>query len=90
MVLHNLKIAKEQATPKYLVNEPSNSCIAPIKHLPRHIHKFATILIFFWTPFWVKGAFPPCPEKGVWTNWIGSNKSDDGTKYVGEWKADEV
>ena len=32
---------------------------------------------------------PPCPEKGVWTECFGTYKSDDGTKYVGEWKADQ-
>ena len=31
---------------------------------------------------------PPCPEKGVWTDCFGTFKSDDGTKYVGEWKED--
>ena len=30
----------------------------------------------------------PCPEKGVWTDCFGTFKSDDGTKYVGEWKED--
>ena len=30
----------------------------------------------------------PCPEKGVWTDCFATFKSDDGTKYVGEWKED--
>ena len=30
-----------------------------------------------------------CPEKGVWTNFFGTFKSDDGTKYVGDWKDDQ-
>ena len=34
-------------------------------------------------------SLPPCPEKGVWNNCFGTYKSDDGTKYVGEWKADQ-
>jgi len=32
---------------------------------------------------------PPCPEKGVWTDCFGTYKSDDGTKYIGEWKDDQ-
>ena len=34
-------------------------------------------------------SLPPCPENGVWNNCFGTYKSDDGTKYVGEWKADQ-
>ena len=34
-------------------------------------------------------ALPPCPESGVWNNCFGTYKSDDGTKYVGEWKDDQ-
>jgi len=32
---------------------------------------------------------PPCPEKGVWNNCFGTYKSDEGSKYVGEWKDDQ-
>ena len=31
----------------------------------------------------------PCPEGVVWNNCFGTYKSDDGTKYAGEWKDDK-
>jgi dienelactone hydrolase len=34
-------------------------------------------------------SLPPCPEKGVWNNCFGTYTTDDGTKYVGEWKNDQ-
>jgi dienelactone hydrolase len=34
-------------------------------------------------------SLPPCPEKGDWNNCFGTYTSDDGTKYVGEWKNDQ-
>ena len=34
-------------------------------------------------------SLPPCPEKGVWNNCFGTYTTDDGTKYVGEWKKDQ-
>ncbi len=34
-------------------------------------------------------SLPPCLEKGVWNNCFGTYTTDDGTKYVGEWKDDQ-
>jgi dienelactone hydrolase len=34
-------------------------------------------------------SLPPCPEKGDWNYCFGTYISDDGTKYVGEWKNDQ-
>ena len=32
---------------------------------------------------------PSCPEKGVWNYCFGTYTTDNGTKYVGEWKNDQ-
>ena len=44
------------------------------------------LLLFSSTKVW---SLPPCPEKGVRNNCLGTYKSDDGSKYVGEWKDDQ-
>ena len=44
------------------------------------------LLLFSSTKVW---SLPPCPEKGVRNNCFGTYKSDDGSKYVGEWKDDQ-
>ena len=45
-----------------------------------------TLLLLSSTKVW---SLPPCPEKGVRNNCLGTYKSDDGSKYVGEWKDDQ-
>ena len=45
-----------------------------------------TLLLLTPTEGW---SLPPCPEKGVWNNCFGTYKSDDGSRYVGEWNDDQ-
>ena len=45
-----------------------------------------TLLLLSPTEGW---SLPPCPEKGVWNNCFGTYKSDDGSRYVGEWNDDQ-
>jgi len=56
-----------------------------MKRLLRVLTGFVVLLLSS-TEGW---CLPPCPEKGVWNNCFGTYKSDDGTKYVGEWKDDQ-
>ena len=41
-------------------------------------------------PSHITAALPPCPSSGVFHNCFGTFTSDDGDKYVGEWKEDKM
>jgi S1-C subfamily serine protease len=41
-------------------------------------------------PSHIAAALPPCPSSGVFHNCFGTFTSDDGHKYVGEWKDDKM
>ena len=41
-------------------------------------------------PSLITAALPPCPTSGVFHNCFGAFTFDDGDKYVGEWKEDQM
>ena len=65
----------------YLNGEPCTGCEPTARQLA---------LVREIDPSLITAALPPCPSSGVFHNCFGAFTFDDGDKYVGEWKEDQM
>ena len=65
----------------YSNGEPCGGCEPTARQL---------VLVREIDPSHITAALPPCPSSGVFHNCFGTFTSNDGHKYVGEWKEDKM